>query len=224
MRTWPLLVLMMACWSPAPESAPPVHYVVVRGDTLGKIADAHGVSVDALRTANGLTGDLIEVDQVLVIPAGRGAVAKPVVRSKKGRRSKSAKAPTSADGLVMPQPKPCLSGPDPSQLSDDEAMVGSQGLTTSEIKAAIGAFTPHTASCLSEDFRGTATVMLDITIGCDGLVDDATIIEDGGLPNDTVACISRRVHFAPFPAHDLPLGEQVRVPMHYRYLPPPEGE
>ena len=45
----------------------PTRYVVKRGDTLGEIAKAHRVTVDELRTWNGLSGDLIEVDQILLI-------------------------------------------------------------------------------------------------------------------------------------------------------------
>ncbi|MDP6935175.1 MAG: LysM peptidoglycan-binding domain-containing protein, partial [Myxococcota bacterium] len=42
-------------------------YVVVRGDTLFEIARDHGVTVEDLRSWNGLKGDLIEVGQVLSI-------------------------------------------------------------------------------------------------------------------------------------------------------------
>lgn len=52
-------------------------YIVERGDTLGEIAKAHGVTVQDIRSWNGLHGDLIEVDQVLVMwdaePAGLSA-------------------------------------------------------------------------------------------------------------------------------------------------------
>jgi membrane-bound lytic murein transglycosylase D len=44
-------------------------YVVVSGDTLGEIADRHGVTLTALRSANGLTsGQLIRPGQRLRIP------------------------------------------------------------------------------------------------------------------------------------------------------------
>lgn len=41
---------------------------VKRGDTLSKLAARHGVSVDDLRRANGLSGDLILAGQQLFIP------------------------------------------------------------------------------------------------------------------------------------------------------------
>lgn len=59
----------------------PVVYTVVRGDTVEKIAQAFGVSVQDLMAANGMTSDLIRVDEKLVIPTGPvelGPDGKPV--------------------------------------------------------------------------------------------------------------------------------------------------
>ncbi len=55
----------------APAGASGVH-VVRRGQTLGSIARKYGVSVEALRAANGLRGDVIFVGQRLTIPAAGG--------------------------------------------------------------------------------------------------------------------------------------------------------
>ena len=43
-------------------------YTVVAGDSLWAIANRYGTTVDALRAANGISGDLILVGQVLIIP------------------------------------------------------------------------------------------------------------------------------------------------------------
>ena len=43
-------------------------YIVERGDTLGEIASRYRVSLNRLRTANGLKGDVIHVGSTLVIP------------------------------------------------------------------------------------------------------------------------------------------------------------
>lgn len=43
-------------------------YVVQTGDTPGGIAERFGITLEALRNANGLTGDLIQVGQRLIIP------------------------------------------------------------------------------------------------------------------------------------------------------------
>jgi len=62
---------------PASSSAPtpgestvasPQTYVVQSGDTLSVIAARFGTTVDAIRAANGLTTDIINIGQVLIIP------------------------------------------------------------------------------------------------------------------------------------------------------------
>lgn len=76
--------------APAPATQPPsaaagsaVTYTVRPGDTLSAIAARHGTTVAALRSANGLTQDMIRVGQVLSIPgtgtppAAAAAVAAP---------------------------------------------------------------------------------------------------------------------------------------------------
>ncbi len=50
-------------------------YEVQPGDSLAKIARSNGVSVDALKKANGLETASIRIGQKLVIPAGGGAAA-----------------------------------------------------------------------------------------------------------------------------------------------------
>ena len=45
-------------------------YTVVKGDSLYKIANLYGVSVDELKSANNLTSSVISIGQQLVIPSG----------------------------------------------------------------------------------------------------------------------------------------------------------
>jgi peptidoglycan endopeptidase LytE len=52
-------------------------YVVKSGDTLGKIAKLHGVTVEAVRTANKLKGDLIFPGQKLQLSPVNAAQAQP---------------------------------------------------------------------------------------------------------------------------------------------------
>jgi LysM repeat protein len=51
--------------TPAPR---PRTYVVQQGDTLNEIATQFGTTAQAIRNANGITGDTINVGQVLIIP------------------------------------------------------------------------------------------------------------------------------------------------------------
>ena len=64
------------------ETAPAAErmHVVVKGDTLGKIAKANGVTAAALAKANGIDGTMIRIGQKLKIPevAGAGTEAKPM--------------------------------------------------------------------------------------------------------------------------------------------------
>ncbi len=55
---------------PQPRTGP-VQYTVVAGDTLTKIGQMYGVTPEDIRLANGIVGDLIQVGQVLIIPAPR---------------------------------------------------------------------------------------------------------------------------------------------------------
>lgn len=70
--------------SAAPAAITSATYVVRKGDTLGGIADAHGVGIAALKRANGLVSDLIRPGQTLVVPAaaagpGDSSLLAPVI-------------------------------------------------------------------------------------------------------------------------------------------------
>lgn len=54
-------------------------YTVKSGDSLSTIAQRHGVKTAALRQANNLSGDLIRVNQKLVIPGAAATQAAPAV-------------------------------------------------------------------------------------------------------------------------------------------------
>jgi LysM domain len=61
--------------APAPSATPVVTpapsqrtYVVQQGDTLNEIAQRFGTTAEAIKAANGLTSDTINVGQVLIIP------------------------------------------------------------------------------------------------------------------------------------------------------------
>lgn len=55
---------------------PTYGYVVASGDTLYSIAQSNGTDVNTLRLLNNLTGDALQVGQVLIVPgAGQGTAA-----------------------------------------------------------------------------------------------------------------------------------------------------
>lgn len=62
--------------TPAPEPSAGSEYTVVKGDSLAKIAKAHGVSLSALEAANpGVIPTKLRIGQKLVIPAGSPTTA-----------------------------------------------------------------------------------------------------------------------------------------------------
>ncbi|MFZ8757685.1 LysM peptidoglycan-binding domain-containing protein [Microbacterium sp. HMH0099] len=70
------LVLSAPAAAPAPAPAPAAAYEVRAGDTLSGIAAAHGVGLDAVLSANGLTrASIIYPGETLQIPSGMVAVA-----------------------------------------------------------------------------------------------------------------------------------------------------
>jgi LysM repeat protein len=61
-----------------PASKAMSSYIVVRGDTLGRIAQRHAISIRELKAANNLSRDLIRVGQTLRIPVSLARQAPPV--------------------------------------------------------------------------------------------------------------------------------------------------
>ncbi len=65
--------------APVPEAAG-TEYVVVKGDTLEKIARKHGVKLNALKAANpGVEPTKLKVGQKLSVPASSGGTSAPAV-------------------------------------------------------------------------------------------------------------------------------------------------
>jgi cell wall-associated NlpC family hydrolase len=80
-----LVSLAVLAVIPAVSLADATH-VVRKGDTLGKIARAHRVSVAKIRKANGLKGTRISVGTKLVLPGGKTHLKRRKARSGKNRR------------------------------------------------------------------------------------------------------------------------------------------
>lgn len=189
----------------------PVVYTVVRGDTLFEIAQAHGVTVDQLKIWNDLDSDLIEVGQQLEIFHAETAPTASIP-ALKGRPRPQGGTADEAPELVMPPEKPCLSGPELSGA--DEEMVASAGLSFEQIKGSMNAFLPNVLSCI-EGEAPEETLMLEITVACTGRVADVSVSSPGDWPADVSSCVADVLRYAPFPAHDLPDGEQFSFPLRY---------
>ena len=210
------LLFALACGPGEPPAPEPLRYSVIRGDTLFLIAEAHGVSVDQLRSWNGIEGDLIEVGQIIEIRAN--AAPEPTRRTRSARAAKPAPVPVAGGtaDLTLPPEKACLAGP--TGVSAEKGMVASEGLSSDQVRGAMGAFVHHTLRCIPGDFAPAAPLTLELTVACTGRVSEVAISDSGGWPDEVAKCVQSVLSFTPFPAHDLPDGETVRYPL--RYTPP----
>jgi len=199
---------------------------VVKGDTLGKIAKQHSVTVQELRQWNSMQGDLIEVDQALVVGVANWPTFSrdsaeisptPTPDQQKIRKRKSG-GPATQEGtadfppLVMPREKNCLAGPDGSALNEDEQMMASQGLSRQQVRQSMHAFFPQLARCIEGDWP-SGTVMLDMNVACSGRVSSIRVDNDGGLEPTLVNCLQQTLSYTPFPAHQLPDGMDFQYPV-----------
>lgn len=198
-----------------PAGPEPVHYTVVKGDSLSRIARRYGVDVASLRDWNDMEGDQIDVGQVLLLyPGGpapeagaghrSGSRAGSHPRSNGGGgtvRAPEGSAPTAA-ALHMPAALPCRAGPGLSGTGDEPEMVASAGLSHVQTKGAMDAFTHNLERCLPPG-GVDGTLVLELTVGCDGRVQEVQALDSEGLPAELVDCVLDTLRYAPFPAHDV---------------------
>jgi murein DD-endopeptidase MepM/ murein hydrolase activator NlpD len=211
---WVLALVFVVSGCEGLFADPSIEYTVERGDTLGRIAKHHGVTVDELRQWNGISGDLIEVGQVISIrteaaPQGASS-AKKTTRPKSTRKV----APTlRATGLRMPTKRKCLAGPSIDTLSDDEPdMQASAGLSTEQVRVPLAAFLPKLGRCFEGSWP-TATVDFEITAGCNGRVSRVVVLDGGGVDGTSLECMRTTLSYVGLPAHDMPDGMTFRYPV-----------
>jgi N-acetylmuramoyl-L-alanine amidase len=84
------------------QAAEKSKYIVKDGDTLFKIAEAHGISLDALKSWNGITGHWIYPGDKLVVKGGTPISVPTPVES--AQPEKAEKAPVKAEKAAAPAP------------------------------------------------------------------------------------------------------------------------
>ena len=214
MKTFLPLLLVLFCATGCSHffAEPSVEYTVKRGDTLGKIAKAYGVTVDELRSWNGISGDLIEVGQTIVIRADVPTVSEAPAKKRQKRTVKQTTASTSK-GLKMPKKKKCLAGPTLDSLSDDVPDIqSSAGLSYAQIQGPMAAFLPNLSRCFDGEWP-TARVEFEITAACHGRVSRVSVLNDGGVQADELECMRTTLAYVGFPAHDMPDGMTFQYPV-----------
>jgi murein DD-endopeptidase MepM/ murein hydrolase activator NlpD len=97
-------------------------YTVASGDTLSKIAKKNGVSVVALKKANGLNDGLLRIGQTLKVPAASGqqvaSAAKPGVDATITGAAGPAKKANSAEVAAYTPPKPAAEAKPQTSIDD----------------------------------------------------------------------------------------------------------
>jgi hypothetical protein len=208
--------VFVGCTGSEPPVAP-TRYTVVRGDTLTRIARHHKVELSALRTANGISGDLIEVGQVLVIP-GEGSVSTASEPSRRSRASGARQEPptkATAAALRMPPLQACLAAPTLNGAAGEEPeMVASRGLTRAQIVTAMQQTLKQTRRCIPGAWP-MGVIDLQIEVACTGRVARVSVSDSGGMDADLVACVKDTLRYTGFPAHDMPDGFSFGYPMRF---------
>ena len=133
---------------PAVSLADATH-VVRKGDTLGKIARAHHVSVATIQAANGLEGTHLSVGTKLVLPGGKAHSKRRKARSGKGRKATVRESAPSEE----PPPGAQLSLVDPqgSTLSTEAWKLPTEAELTEMARASKAADTASPAVAAAKD-------------------------------------------------------------------------
>jgi hypothetical protein len=123
--------------------------------------------------------------------------------------------PVSAPKLSKPAAKRCLSGPS-GEMDEDGVMI-SQGLTAPQINAGMAGIARHTPMCFPRGTVGSYTVIVEVTVGCDGRVSNVFTVSPGVVPSNVTGCIEQTVGYASFPAHSVPNGMGFQYPMKFTF-------
>ena len=136
------------------------------------------------------------------------------VRRAPGEQLPPDEAPTSWPPLRPPSPKECLDAFAGLEDGGDRAFGRSEGLAGAQVKAGVAAFQQQTLRCAAGHDSIAGQVLLELSIGCDGRVLDASVIDDGTPADGFAACVAQVMQFASFPAHARD-SVTVQVPLAY---------
>lgn len=81
-----------------------VYHTVVSGDTLWRLSLQYGTTVDAIKSANNLTSDMLFIGQVLFIPVKQPVVTEPIVTEPVAPTEPKEPEPIKEEPVIEPQP------------------------------------------------------------------------------------------------------------------------
>ena len=110
-----------------------------------------------------------------------------------------------ADDIPKPKPERCtyLAG------SDDTPV----GLSQIQVHKALNSVIQHALYCEQPKGMKAVNIAFEINIECRGLVDEITVIDDGGAPASYVTCVQEVIEKADFPGHDMEDGMMIAYPV-----------
>lgn len=123
--------------------------------------------------------------------------------------------PVTPPRVARPAAKKCLSGAVTSV--DEDGMVRESGLNTGQITAGMAAISKFTPKCFPSGTLGTYSMVVEVTVGCDGRVSNVYTISPGAIPPPVTSCIEQTVAAAGFAAHGVPDGMSFQYPMKFKF-------
>jgi hypothetical protein len=93
-------------------------------------------------------------------------------------------------------------------------MVSSVGLSQGQIKGVMDGFLGNLGVCVEGDWP-VGEARLEVTVACTGRVASVEVADRGGLSASLLTCVSERLRYVSFPAHDLPDGERFAYPLRF---------
>lgn len=163
---------------------------------IGLVAMCLLVVPPAVRWARDRAGAVAEVEPAAA-PSGGPAALKSSVRMKR------------------PRPKRCLTPEDVDLGGEEMAMarVG-DGLDGAQISSAFQPFHSYLASCQPVDGDDhSGTVVFGLQVGCDGVVKAVDLVDDELYEPEMIQCLTDRLTYVEFPAHDLADGLYFEYPL-----------
>lgn len=115
-----------------------------------------------------------------------------------------------ADRVPTPRPEPCVeftANPCEGEVAQ------AAGLGYAQVRTALGGVIQAALYCPQPADMAEVHLTYELTVGCDGVVSAIEASDDGGAPQDYVACVASVIEKADFPAHDMPDGMPVTYPV-----------